>query len=199
MVIAAAKSFQPNTVQELIAYAKRRPGEVSFGFYGVGGTNYLLPKKFEADNGIKLLEVPYRDASQMQVDLAVGRISLFFPSLTAILPAVNGGKVKMLAVSSKERLPNFADVPTFSEGGIDQMPSPWWGYGVRAGTPPEIIAKLHSIIHSASTAPEYAAMLRSTGSEPVITATPAAFQEFIGRQDERWGAIIKALNLKVDH
>ena len=198
MVMAVSKTVPATTGREFIDYAKANPGRIFYGFWGAGGSPHLLAARLAASAGLDLQGVGYKDPAQATADLVTGRIQLFFTSATHGLGLLNAGHARIVAVGTLKRLPNLPDVPTFVESGIEGMPNPWWGYAAPAGTPPDVLRKLERAIKAAVNSPRYQAMLAQTGSVPLAADSPAKFQEFIDRDQEKWAAAIRPLKLELD-
>ncbi len=198
MVMAVSKTIPVTTGREFVAFAKANPDKVFFAYWGAGGSPHLLAARLAESNGLKMQGVGYKDPAQATADLVSGRVQLFFTSATHGLSLMNAGQANIVAVGTPRRMPNLPEVPTFVESGIEGMPNPWWGYAVPSGTPFEVVEKLERAIKSAVASPRYQAMLASTGSVPLAVDSPAKFQEFIARDQERWDAAIRPLNLKLD-
>ena len=198
MVMAVSKTLPVASGREFITYAKANPDKVFYGYWGAGGSPHLLAARMSATSGVVMQGVGYKDPAQATADLVTGRIQLFFTSATHGLSLMQAGHANIVAVGTLARLPNLPDVPTFVESGIEGMPNPWWGYAVPAGTPAEVVQKLERAIKAAVGSPRYQAMLASTGSTPLAVDSPAKFQEFIERDQERWAAAIRPLKLQLD-
>ena len=198
MVMAVSKTLPVATGREFITYAKANPDKVFYGYWGAGGSPHLLAARMSATSGVVMQGVGYKDPAQATADLVSGRIQLFFTSATHGLSLMQAGHANIVAVGTPARLPNLPDVATFVESGIEGMPNPWWGYAAPAGTPADVVQKLERAIKAAVGSPRYQAMLASTGSTPLAVDSPAKFQEFIKRDQERWAAAIRPLKLQLD-
>ena len=198
MVMAVAQSVPAKTAREFIDYAKANPDNVFYGYWGAGGSPHLMAAMLEKATGVRMRGVPYKDSGQATSDLAAGRIHLFFTSVTHGLPLHQSGLVRIIAVGTPQRLPALADVPTFSESGIEGVPNPWWGYAAPAGTPKEVVQALERILGKGTASPRYQALLAQTGSFPLSMKSPDEFETFIGRQTELWGSLIRPLKLQLD-
>ena len=198
MVMAVSQSVPAKTAREFIDYAKANPDNVFYGYWGAGGSPHLMAAMLEKSAGIKMRGVPYKDSGQATSDLAAGRIHLFFTSVTHGLPLHQSGNVRIIAVGTPQRLPALADVPTFSESGIEGVPNPWWGYAAPAGTPKEVVQALERILGKGTASPRYQALLAQTGSFPLSMKSPDEFETFIGRQTDLWGSVIRPLKLQLD-
>ena len=198
MVMAVSKEFPIKSARELVEYARANPGKLNYAYWGAGGSPQLLAARMEATSGVKMTGIGYKEPAQATTDLAAGRVQLFFTSATQGLGMLNAGQAKIMAVGTPRRMPNLPDVPTFVESGIEGMPNPWWGYAVPTGTPQPVIDKLARAIRAAVAQPRYQQMLATTGSVPLPADSPAAFQQWIAQDLERWAAAIKPLNLQLD-
>ncbi len=198
MVMMTSKALPANTVQDFVNLAKASPEGLTYGYWGAGGSPEILAKQLEVSSGIKLLGIGYKEAANAMPDLIAGRIALFFTSVTQGLPLYKSGLANFLAVGTPQRLPNLAEVPTFAEAGLKQMPNPWWGYAVAAGTPPEVVEKLRVAITRAAGDPDYRTKLAETGSVPLATESRAEFDRFVDLEFQHWASVIRPLNLHLN-
>lgn len=198
MVMAVSKTVPVSTGREFIDYAKARPGELFYAHWGAGGSPHVLAARLQAMTGIQMDGVAYKSSGQASTDIASGRVHLFFTSVTHGMSLHNAGHLKIVAVSTPDRMQNLPDVPTYVESGIEGIPQPWWGYGVPAGTPREVVDKLAAAIRKAVKSPRYLAMLETTGSTLIDAETPEEFDKFIDSSFAEWAAAIRPLNLKLD-
>jgi tripartite-type tricarboxylate transporter receptor subunit TctC len=185
--------------KELIAYAKANPGKVSFGTSGTGGAQHLLGELAKMRAGIDIVHVGYRGTGQAIQDLLGGQIPMASDGLVAYIPHTkDGGPLRILGVSSRERMVGIPDVPTFAEQGFpDLTVASWGGFVAPAGTPKEIIDKLHDAIVAADNAPDVQERIVKDAAVP-RTSTPAEFDAVIAADYARWGEVVKKLNLKLD-
>ena len=198
LVMAVSKTLPVKTARQFIELARASPGKFNYGYWGAGGSPHLLVTRIQALSGLQMEGVAYKDPAQATTDLATGRIHLFVTSATHGLSLMQAGQAQIVAVGTAKRLAKLPDVPTFAESGIEGLPSPWWGYGAPAGTPPEVVAKLESAIRAATATPRYRQMLSDTASEPLSFESPARFKEFIDQQTELWAAAIRPLKLALE-
>jgi tripartite-type tricarboxylate transporter receptor subunit TctC len=198
MVMTVSRTLPVATGAEFIKHAKANPGKVFYGFWGAGGSPHLLAARLNDTAGLKLEGVGYKDPGQATADLVTGRIHLFFTSATHGLSLKGAGSANLVAVGSPTRMASMPDVPTFVESGIEGMPNPWWGYAAPAGTPSDVVLKLERAIKAAVATPRYQELLAKTGSTNLSFDSPAKFQEFITRDQEKWAAAIRPLNLSLD-
>jgi len=192
-------SLPPRNLKELIALAKSKPGQLSFGSAGRGQyPTDIGPELFKLKNGLDILNVPYRGAAPAMVDLAEGRISFVMTAgLAAARPFLDAGKVRALAVTGDKRSAQLPDVPTFAEAGspLPEMSiGGWFGLLGPAGLPRDIVVKLSQSIAKAMTAPDVLARLDTLGLEPV-TANPEAFSDQINAAIETLAPVLQRMNI----
>lgn len=198
LVMVASKTLPVKNAREFIELARANPGKFNYGYWGAGGSPHLMVTRLQSVAGIKMEGVAYKDPAPASTDLAAGRIHLFITSATHGLSLMQAGQGNIIAVGTQRRMAKLPDVPTFAESGLQGMPSPWWGYGAPAGTPPEVIARLDRAFRAAMATPRYQQMLADTASEPLSFDSPDKFSEFIDHETERWAAAIRPLNLKLE-
>jgi tripartite-type tricarboxylate transporter receptor subunit TctC len=198
LALAANLQFPPQTVGELISYAKANPGKVSFGSAGVGTSHHLTGEKFKIDTGIDMQHVPYKGSGPAHIDLMGGQIQIMFDNIVALMPHFKAGKLRPLAVSSAKRHPQLPEVPSIAEAGVRDFEAvAWFGFVAPAGTPPEVIARLNAEIVKALAIPEVRQRLLDAGSEMVGNSSEAA-ERHLKSELERWGAVVKAANVKAN-
>ena len=176
LVISVPQEFPPSTLKEFVAYAKAHPGAVNYGSAGLGNTLHLAGEQFSKVAGVQMNHVQYKGASQAIIDLLAGRIQVMFDLPQTPLPHIQSGKLKALAVTSKQRLPMLPQVPTTAEAGFpDYVFSTRVGISAPAGTPEPILAKLHAEIVKASQDPE---VRKALADQAMLVATSASPQEY---------------------
>jgi tripartite-type tricarboxylate transporter receptor subunit TctC len=186
------------SVAELVAYAKAKPGGLSFASQGSGAGGHLLGEMLKMRTGANMVHVPYRGAGPAAVDLAAGRVDFFFVSFSSVQAFLQAGKVRALAVTSAKRLPAAPDVPTMQEAGFGGIElDAWFGLVAPAGTPEPVIAKLNGAFVKAVRDPEVVKQITEQGAEAVAT-TPAEFAAFIASQAEKYGKIVKSVGVKAE-
>jgi tripartite-type tricarboxylate transporter receptor subunit TctC len=186
-----------NTISEFMDYAKRNPGKIAYGSTGVGTAFHLIGETFAADNGLKMLHIPYTGPMAVPIgDLASDRIQLFFPSYTSVLPIVGSGKVKVLAVIDRSRLKALPDVPSIFEAlpNYTLLPS-FFGVMAPTGTPPAIVGRFQSEMRKALQDPEASAKIEGLGSTPSGN-TPAEFAAEIRGMIDTFTKVVKALGIQ---
>lgn len=186
------------TVKELVALAKAKPGAVTFGSAGTGGTLHLLLEMLMAEAKVKITHVPYKGAAPAVTDLLGGQITGMFVDLPVISPYVRSGKVRALAVASKERSQHFPDIPTTKEAGYPRVEmTNFYGLLVTAKTPPAIVKKLHDAIVATVKTPAVRAKLLEVGADP-LTMSVDEFTRFIRDDIAKWDKLIKSVGIKFD-
>jgi tripartite-type tricarboxylate transporter receptor subunit TctC len=196
LVLVVHPSLPVKSVQELIALASAKPGELNYASNGNGSSSQLAAVMFESMTGTKMVHVPYKGLSPALTDLLTGRVQLMFSSVVAILPHIQAGKLRAIAVSGARRLSMLPDVPTIAEAGVaGYQSSSWYGILAPAGTPRDVLLKLNGVIVSAVQQPEVRKALANEGAEPV-GSTPEEFTGFIGAELERTGKVVRAAKLE---
>lgn len=183
-------------VKELVAVAKARPGEVVMGSLGPGSGPYLVGKSFERLAGVKFVEVSYKGSAEAMRDLIAGHIQVYCDGLAGALPQHQAGKLRIVAITGPKRSPLLPDVPTLVESGYPELAlTNFWALLAPAGTPAEIIKRLHAATIKAT---EYEIFRSRLMSEAVVpeTSTPAGLAEMIKKDTDTWRRLISALNLK---
>lgn len=196
MVINA--SIPARNLKEFIAYAKSHPGKLSFGSPGTGTPAHLAGELLNQQGGIELLHVPYKGTGPAITDLLAGHITMMIDNMPPLLPYVQSGKLRALAVASEARAESMPDVPTAKEAGLDNyVVTAWKGLMVPAGTPGPVVERLHEAVTQALANPEMKKRLVELGAEPV-GGSPAQFAEQIRNDTQWWAALIKSTGTKLD-
>lgn len=194
--LAVHPSLPAKTVKELIALAKKQPGQVNVAT--AGAAIQLSAKLLNSMAGIKMTEVNYKGTPQAITALISGETSVGFPATSSVVPYIRAGKLRALAVTSAQRSSMAPEIPTLAESGVPGFNvSPWYGLVVPAGTPKEIIARLHEAAVSAIRNPEVKKRFDSTDLEPV-GSTPEKFRAFIHSEVEKWAQVIKESGMRVE-
>src|SRR5689334_3752582 len=189
-------SVPVRTFQELVAYAKARPGALNYG--AAGTQNQLAIELLKLKTGINMVHIAYRGAALVITDLVGGQIHLALGTSLAVLPHVNAGRLRGLAVTSARRVSAVPDLPTIAESGVPGFDvSAWNGVFVPAGVPAPILAKLNADIAAAVKAPELRARLAADGGE-VVGNSSAEFARFIRDDITIWAKVVKAAGLRTE-
>ncbi|HVU42228.1 MAG TPA: tripartite tricarboxylate transporter substrate binding protein [Xanthobacteraceae bacterium] len=185
------------TIAEFVAYAKTNPGKINFGA-GLGTPPHLLSTLFKTEAHIDVVYIPYNGSAQSVTDLLGGRTQFTIDGLVTLYPLIKAGKVRPLAIARGERWPALPDVPTLVESGYpDFVLDAWTGVVAPAGTPAPIVDKLNAAINTALKTPAAQASLAKF-SAIAKTGTPDDFRNFLADQTQRWGAIVKLANARIN-
>jgi len=197
-ILGVHPSVPANTVKELIALAKSRPGRLNFATAGVGSAPHLAGVEFALRTGVQWAYVPYKGGSQAVADVAAGHADLLFNGMLATFPQVKGGRMRALAVSSPTRVAAAPEIPTVAESGLPGLETgSWQGMLAPSGTPPDIVLKLNAEIRRILGTPEMKAQLADQGTE-VRAGTPESLGQFIRTEIPRWAKVVKQSGIKAE-
>lgn len=189
-VLVVYPEFAPGNVQQLITLAKKEPGQINYASNGNGSSAHLAAVMFISMAGIDIVHVPYKGLAPALNDLLVGRVDLMFNSMVAILPQIQAGKLRALAVTGTHRSALLPDVPTLDESGLKgYRTGSWYGLLAPAGTPPTIIKKIHDATLDVLALESVRKQLASEGAEP-IGGTSTDFATYIHSEFERMKTVI---------
>ena len=198
-VVTVHPDLPVHSVQELIALAKRKPGQINYASVGNGSSVHLATELFKTLAGVDLLHVAYKGSAPALQDLLAGQVQVMFVNLLSSLPAIQAGKLRLLAVTPSHRLANLPDVPTVAEAGVPGYAyESWFGMIVPAKTPPEIIARLNQETVATLAEPEIRTRLIEQGGVEPVGSTPEAFAETIKSELGRYAELVKRTGAKVD-
>jgi tripartite-type tricarboxylate transporter receptor subunit TctC len=197
-VVATPASFPVNSMKELVAYAKRNPGKISYGSSGIGSIFHLNGELLRIAADIDIVHVPYRGSAPLATELLAGRVELAFPALNNMRPFLGSGKVKLLAVAEPKRLPSLPTIPTVAETfpGFQKAPS-WIAMFGPSGLSREIVDRLHHTIAAALNAPEVRKFHDDNGSQ-ILADTPERLSEKLKADLEKVGRLIRQLNIQAE-
>jgi tripartite-type tricarboxylate transporter receptor subunit TctC len=195
MLVVVHPKVEAATLQEFVALARSQPGKLNFGSPGVGTTGHLGLALFMRAAGIKLTHVPYRGAAPAVNDLIAGQIDGVVDNPPTVLPHINAGRLRPLAVAAAQRLPLLPDLPTAAQAGVGGFEaSSWFGIMAPAGTAPEVVARLHGAIVAALRQPVVADRIASSGAR-AIGNSPDEFASQIRAERAMWQEVIKGLDI----
>jgi tripartite-type tricarboxylate transporter receptor subunit TctC len=197
-VLVVPPTLPVNTVADLIALAKAKPGQLTFGTSSIGGPTHLLAELFNTTAGIKTLHVPYKGGGPAVTDLMGGHINFFFSNPVNVAAQIKNARLRALAVTGKSRTLAFPDVPTFAEQGLPAMTlTNWQGVGGPAGIPKRIIDRISAEIEKLVAKPDTKEKLHALGSEPFYN-NPQQTAALIRSDIDKYGKIIKDANIKAE-
>lgn len=195
-VLTVPNSSPAKSVGEFVDYAKANPGKISYASPGIGLPSHLATELFKRLAGIEMTHIPYRGGGPALNDLIPGRVPAMFSALPGVLPHVQSGTIRALAVTSAKRSPFAPEIPTISESGFPGFDaSAWYALFAPAKTPIDIISKLHDDAIAALEHPSIRDKLAQTATQ-VETSTPADLSAHLKSEMEKWGPIIKELGIK---
>jgi tripartite-type tricarboxylate transporter receptor subunit TctC len=199
---AAALTVHPslpvNTVQELIALAKAKPGTLNYASAGVGSLQHLACALFMIQAGIDVVHVPYKGGGPAMADVIAGQAQIVMPSLIQVVPHIKSGRLRVLGTSGTRRSAVLPEVPTISESGVPGYEAHnWWGILAPAGTPAPVIEKLHRDLTSVLSSRETEKRFETEGAE-VVRMTPAEFGRFISAELAKWSRVAREVGIKAE-
>ena len=197
-ILVVHPSVPVKTLKELVALAKARPGQVTMGSAGNGGTLHLALEMLIKSSGTGMTHVPYKGAAPAVVDVIGGQLSGMFVDLPVISPYIKSGRVRPLAVASPKRSPYFPDVPTAQESGFSNVELlNYYALFLPVKTPRDVVTKLHENVVKTVNTPNVHEKFIAMGADP-LTLTPDEFTRFVRADIEKWGKVVKAAGVKLD-
>ena len=196
LILTAHKEFPPNTVAELIDFAKKNPGAVNFGSSGIGAAAHLTTELFKQTVGVDMMHVPYKGTAPATQGLMGGEIKILIDTPSSMMPHVRGGKIKALAMLSAKRVVGSTEVPTIVEAGGPLLESSTWVmFLAPPGTPAEIVARISEATRKALGDAEIKARFEQLSIE-AVGSTPAAAEKFLSEEIAKWGKVITTADVK---
>jgi tripartite-type tricarboxylate transporter receptor subunit TctC len=197
-VIVAHPSTPASSIKELVDYAKKNPGKLTYGSAGTGSATHLNMELFKSMAGVDILHVPYKGSTQARQDVLSGQVNLAMDGLLPVQPLIKDGRLKALAITSSHRAKSNPEIPTISEAGVPGYVSDtWYGILAPAKTPKDIVAKLHAAAVKALKSAEVADRLTKLGAEPVGN-TPEEFSKMLAAEQRTWTKVVKDSGAKAD-
>lgn len=197
LLLVMHPSVPVRTVKEVIALAKSKPGQLTFGSAGAGTTPHLAGELFKYMTGVSMIHVAYKGSPQSAIDLMAGRLDLIFANGTAALPHIRTGKMRLIAISAPKRDPALPDVPAIAEtvAGFEMLP--WWGLFAPAATPREVVARLNSESVRILALPDVKGGYAHLGMT-AVSNTPEQFNTYLQEEITRWAKVVKASGARAD-
>ena len=196
-VMVVNPAVPAKTVPEFIAYAKANPGKLTMASGGIGAATHLAGELFKVMTSVDIVHVPYRGLATSLTDLLGGQVQVAFASTVSSIEYVKTGRLRALAVTAATRSDALPDIPTVDEFVPGYEASIWFGIGAPNNTPTEILDKLNNEINAAVADPNMKARLADLGGT-ILAGSPADFGKFIADETEKWGKVIRAVNIKAD-
>ncbi len=196
-VLAAHPSMPVRTIKDVVALAKARPGELNYGSSGTGSINHLAGALLQSMAGIKWVHVPFKGAGPALLGVMGGEIGFAFGSTTTMLEQARVGRIRAVAVTGPNRFAGLPEVPTIGESIPGYSVTGWYGFYAPAGTPAELVRRLHAEAVRALNSPDAKDILTRSGNETVASA-PAEFAAFVRAEIVKWSSVAKDAKLIVD-
>ena len=197
LILVVNKDVPAQSVNELLALAKASPGKLTFASSGIGASSHLAGEMLKTMTGTSLSHVPYRGSAPALNDIIGGHVSMMIDTSPASLPHVQSGSLRVLGVSTAERIPALPDVPTIAEAGVPGFEiTSWYGVWSPKGTPKEIVGRLYAEISAMFKEPDLRERFAKLGATPG-GRTPEEFEAFCRSERERWAAVVKASGAKL--
>ena len=196
-ILVVHPSVPAASVKDLVALARRRPGELTFASAGIGATTHLAGEYFKSVAGIDVLHIPYKGSSQAQIDLVGGQVSFMVDSMPSALPKVQAGKIRALATTGARRYAALPNVPTVGESGLPYESISWWGVAGPANLPQPVVSKLVSDIARIMALPDVKEILATQGAD-ATAGTPQQFVDWVRQETALYGKIIKNANIRIE-
>jgi tripartite-type tricarboxylate transporter receptor subunit TctC len=191
-------SFPAKSIGDVIRMAKEQPGKLNIGSAPVGTGGYMCAELFKSEAGINIAIIPYKGSAPVMNDLLGGHVPVAFSVLPPALGNIQAGKLRAIAVTSKQRFSLLPDVPTFDEAGMPGFEAVLhYGVLAPAGTPKEIVEKLNAELRKLVANPDVQKQIRNEGGDP-MTSTAAEYAADIDREEKKWGGLVKKLGLKIE-
>ena len=197
-ILAAHPSVPAKNIRELIALAKAHPEQLTYASFGVGSSAHLGMELLSMLGGVKMIHVPYKGSVPMVTDLVAGHVMLSLDSMQSVMPVIRDGRVKAIGIAAAQRSPAAPTIPTMAESGLPGFEvGSWYGLLAPAGTPPEIIKRLHAEVVKAVGSAEVRERFQSFGSEP-LGNSPDEFAAQIKSDIAKWAKVAKTANVRAD-
>lgn len=198
-VLVVHPSVPALTLKDFIALAKAKPGQLNYASSGNGTTPHLSGELFNAMAGVKLVHIPYKGAGASVTDLLGGHVDLAFVSLSSVAPQLKAKRLRALGITSAKRSALMPELPTFDEAGLKGYEvTGWYGVLAPAGTPKEIVNRLHADITKALTPEDMVQTLNGFGLEPAPSNSPEEFSAFLQAEIAKWAKVVKASGARAD-
>jgi len=197
-VLVVHPSVAANTLAEFIALAKSQPGQLNYASAGVGSFQHLAAELFKKEAAVDIVHVPFKGGGPAMMDVIAGNTQVAVGSLAQMVPQIKGGRLKALAVGSRERIPAIPDVPTLAEAGLPGYEATnWWGVVVPAGTPRPVIERLHKELNAVIVSSDTRKRFEAEGAD-AMPMSSAEFGRFMGTEIGKWARVVKDAGIKAE-
>lgn len=190
-ILVVNTSVPAKSVKQLIAYAKANPGKLNFASSGTGAAAHLTGQLFKTEAGLNIEHVPYKGAQPALTDLLGGQVQMMFATSASVIPYVQQNRLRALAVTSAERMPDFPDIPTMIESGLSDFDAvTWHGIVVPAGTPQAIIRRINQALNTTLNSKEILTLFKNLGVQ-AAPGSPQSFADYIKSETPKWAKLVK--------
>ena len=197
-LVVVQPSLPVKTLQDLVALAKAKPGQLNYGSTGNGGTSNLMGEMLKTMAKIDMVHIPYKGLAPALTDMMGGQINVAFGGYSTVGELWKSGRVRAIAVTSAKRSPYTPELPTIAESGYPgHEATPWWGLAVAAGTPKPIVAKLNAEVHRIMKSPDVTEQMKSRAIE-VWVSTPEELAAYYQKEVLRWASVVKTSHIKAE-
>ena len=197
-VLAINPELPVNSVKDLVALAKAKPGELQYASAGIGSFQHLGGELFKLEAGVDMLHIPFKGGGPAMIDVIGGHTNLVFSSLVQTTPHIKSGKLKAIGTGGTKRSPVLPDVPTIAEAGVPTYEAVnWWGLVAPAGTPQAIIDKVHAALAAVQQSPEVQKQFSNEGAEITQMSVPE-FGAFMEKEMRKWERVVKEGKIKAE-
>jgi tripartite-type tricarboxylate transporter receptor subunit TctC len=184
-------------MKELIAFIRARPGQLQYASAGFGSNPHLMMELFTSMAGVKMVHVPYKGAGPAFTDVIAGHVHVMAGNILSALPHIRSGRIRAYGLTSATRSSGAPEIPTIAEAGLPGYEAiQWFGLAAPAGTPRDIVIRLHAVAVQTLTDPAIRQRFVGDGADPAPSKSPEAFAEFMRAEHVKWGKVIKAANIK---
>ena len=198
VVLAVNSKLPVNSVQELLALARAKPGQLYYASAGVGSFQHLASALFKLQSGVDIVHVPFKGGGPAMMDVIAGNTQIAIGSLIQMLPQIRAGRLKVLGVGSAKRIAVLPDVPTIAEAGVPGYEATnWWGILAPAGTPPAIIERLHKELAVILASAETKKRFEAEGAD-ARQMSPEEFGRFIAEETAKWARVVKDADIRAE-
>ncbi len=192
-------SLPVQSVKELLAFVRARPGQLNYASAGAGSLSHLQMEMLAQQSGLKIVHIPYKGgAGQAVTDVVAGHVTITLQTLTSVIAFAQSGKLRPLAVTTAKRLEQFPAVPTLREQGLDIVSTSWQGLLVPAGTPTDVVKRLHAAINQSLPVPEVRERFATGATDVLLSASPQEFGDFMRVESARWAKVVREAGVKLD-
>jgi tripartite-type tricarboxylate transporter receptor subunit TctC len=192
-------SLPVRNVGDLIELAKQKPGQLTYGTFGIGSSGHINMEMFQTMAGVKFLPIHYKGATPALTDVIGGHIQMMFLSGGSAVPSVLAGKVNMIAIGSKARMPQLPDVPTVAESGLAGFEAvSWFGLFAPGGTPQEIVNKINAEVKKIFSDPDFRQKFLEPQFMEPMTSSPEEFAEYVRTDVQKWSRVMRAAKVKIE-